>query len=72
MSDTPSALTREVKRYSLGQVVPADDLTALKTGIISLAGREQKETVWDDYMKAASWESHVEIAIQTFNKSVKN
>jgi glycosyltransferase involved in cell wall biosynthesis len=72
VSDTPSALTQEVKRYSIGEVVPADDLNSLVAGLRSLSAMEVSKTSWDDYIAEASWLRNVDIAINTFKQILRN
>jgi glycosyltransferase involved in cell wall biosynthesis len=72
VSDIESALTQDVKRYFIGEVVRADDLASFTAGVKLLAAKRQDESSWENYAKTASWSTNAAISINTFKKIRNN
>ncbi|HTE24063.1 glycosyltransferase [Flavitalea sp.] len=72
VADTPSALTHDVRRFSLGEVVPADNPDLFIEGVKTLWAKDMNESAWDDYISEASWSTNVDIAIKTFKQKLRN
>ena len=61
-SHTESSLTRVMERFKLGFLVNPDDLDDLVDQLSEMLSRDSSGN-WDNYLKYASWENHVNIVI---------
>jgi glycosyltransferase involved in cell wall biosynthesis len=69
VSDGPSSLASVLKKFHVGELVKPGSLSSLVAGLKKLADEEvEVRHQWEDYLKYASWENHVEKAIRCFKK----
>jgi len=64
VSDGPSSLTAVVRKFSIGTIVTDASPAALATALVqSLENPETKYAAWENYLDFASWDRHVEMAM---------
>lgn len=72
VSDIKSSLTKTVKKYQLGAIVPPNDVVALTKVITELCHSDiESKSGWQQYIADVSWGEHVAIAIDSYKK-IKN
>ena len=65
VSDGPSSLAAVVRKFSIGTIVKDSTPGALATAMVqSLENPESKKAAWESYLAFASWDRHVEMAIE--------
>jgi len=67
-SDTLSSMSQTVKKYGLGELADADSLDALVKTIDLMLHNDLAiyQNGWDNYLEIATWQNHIEIAVNAF------
>jgi glycosyltransferase involved in cell wall biosynthesis len=70
ISDAESSLKQSVETYGLGRVVPHDNPTLLAKAVQELLSldADKFDSNWNNYILNSSWDKHVSIALDAFNK----
>lgn len=70
VSDGPSSLASTMKRFHLGEIIEPQSVSALIKGLKNLeTNQTELGKNWDDYLAFASWNHHVELAIDAFTSN---
>jgi glycosyltransferase involved in cell wall biosynthesis len=69
VSDGPSSLASVLKKFHVGELVKPGSLSSLVTGLKKLTDEEvEVRHQWEDYLRYASWENHVDKALVCFKR----
>jgi len=69
VSDGPSSLASVLKKFKVGELVYPGSVDSLVAGLKRLASEETEvRHNWEDYLAYASWENHVNTAMECFSE----
>ncbi|WP_165958224.1 glycosyltransferase [Segetibacter sp. 3557_3] len=70
ISNTESSLKDCVSAYNLGAIIPHSDVDQLTKTIVDLLEHNPKNLAqnWENYIREASWEKHVAIAVESYKQ----
>jgi glycosyltransferase involved in cell wall biosynthesis len=69
VSDGPSSLASVLKKFKVGELVKPGSVDSLIEGLKKLSVEEAEvRDNWDDYLSYASWENHVNKAMECYSK----